>query len=34
MDHLAIRTNGLEPLRPWREALIAFLKELSVQQKD
>lgn len=34
MDHLAIRTNGLEPLRPWREALIAFLKELSVLQKD
>lgn len=34
MDHLAIRTNGLQPLRPWREALIAFLNELSVQQKD
>ncbi|WP_339257589.1 dTDP-4-dehydrorhamnose reductase [Paenibacillus sp. FSL R5-0713] len=34
MDHLAIRTNGLQPLRHWREALIAFLNELSVQQKD
>ncbi|MEK4665387.1 dTDP-4-dehydrorhamnose reductase [Priestia sp. FSL H7-0729] len=34
MDQLAIRTNGMEPLRHWREALIAFLKELSVQQKD
>ncbi|WP_339167379.1 dTDP-4-dehydrorhamnose reductase [Paenibacillus sp. FSL R5-0341] len=34
MDHLAIRTNGLKPLRPWREALIAFLNELSVQKTD
>ncbi|PQP84641.1 dTDP-4-dehydrorhamnose reductase [Paenibacillus sp. PCH8] len=32
MDQLAIRTNGLKPMRPWREALIAFLNELSVKQ--
>lgn len=29
MDHLAIRTNGFNDLRPWREALKDFLKELS-----
>ncbi|MGC5774315.1 dTDP-4-dehydrorhamnose reductase [Paenibacillus pabuli] len=34
MDHLAIRTNGLKPMRTWREALIAFLNELSVQQSE
>ncbi|MDK8194426.1 dTDP-4-dehydrorhamnose reductase [Paenibacillus sp. UMB7766-LJ446] len=34
MDHLAIRTNGLQPMRAWREALIAFLNELSVEQAD
>jgi dTDP-4-dehydrorhamnose reductase len=34
MDHLAIRTNGLPPMRDWREALIAFLNELSVQQAE
>lgn len=28
MDHAAIRQNGLTDLRPWREALRAFLKEL------
>jgi dTDP-4-dehydrorhamnose reductase len=27
MEHLAIRTNGFEDLRPWREGLKAFLKE-------
>ncbi|AWX58567.1 dTDP-4-dehydrorhamnose reductase [Brevibacillus brevis] len=26
-DHMAIRLNGFEPLRPWREALREFLKE-------
>lgn len=34
MDHLAIRTNGLQPMRAWRGALIAFLNELSVEQAD
>lgn len=34
MDHLAIRTNGLPPMRAWREALIAFLNELSIQQAE
>ncbi|NEW07095.1 dTDP-4-dehydrorhamnose reductase [Paenibacillus sp. SYP-B3998] len=29
MEHLAIRANGFEDLRPWREGLRAFLKELS-----
>ncbi|TXK76904.1 dTDP-4-dehydrorhamnose reductase [Paenibacillus sp. N3.4] len=28
MEHGAIRANGLEDLRPWREGLKAFLKEL------
>lgn len=28
MDHSAIRQNGFKDLRPWREALRAFLKEL------
>lgn len=28
MEHLSIRTNGLQDLRPWREGLKAFLKEL------
>ncbi|WP_342552991.1 dTDP-4-dehydrorhamnose reductase [Paenibacillus sp. FSL R7-0652] len=28
MDHLGIRMNGLQSMRPWREALIAFLHEL------
>jgi len=28
MDHAAIRQNGFTDLRPWREALRAFLKEL------
>lgn len=27
MDHLSIRTNGLQDLRPWREGLKAFLQE-------
>ncbi|MGQ7884808.1 dTDP-4-dehydrorhamnose reductase [Paenibacillus sp. WC2504] len=30
MDHMAIRTNGFEDLRPWREGLQAFLEELGV----
>jgi len=29
MDHSAIRQNGLTDLRPWREGLQAFLKELN-----
>lgn len=29
MEHLAIRTNGLKDLRPWREGLRAFLAELA-----
>ncbi|GJM73214.1 NAD(P)-dependent oxidoreductase [Paenibacillus macerans] len=32
MDHLAIRTNGLSDLRPWREGLLEFLKEINVGQ--
>lgn len=28
MDHLSIRTNGLQDLRPWREGLRAFLEEI------
>ncbi len=28
MEHLSIRTNGLQDLRPWREGLKAFLAEL------
>jgi dTDP-4-dehydrorhamnose reductase len=28
MDHMAIRTNGLQDLRPWREGLQAFLIEM------
>lgn len=28
MDHLSIRTNGLTDLRPWREGLVCFLKQL------
>ena len=28
MEHEAIRLNGFEDLRPWREGLKAFLKEL------
>lgn len=33
MDHLAIRTNGLQDLRPWREGLRAFLIELKASQE-
>ncbi|WP_163882588.1 dTDP-4-dehydrorhamnose reductase [Paenibacillus favisporus] len=28
MEHLSIRTNGLTDLRPWREGLIDFLKQI------
>ncbi|MGN7169711.1 dTDP-4-dehydrorhamnose reductase [Paenibacillus cellulositrophicus] len=28
MEHLSIRTNGLTDLRPWREGLIDFLKQV------
>ena len=28
MDHLSIRTNGLTDLRPWREGLVDFLKQI------
>ncbi|PYE50590.1 dTDP-4-dehydrorhamnose reductase [Paenibacillus barcinonensis] len=31
MDHQGIRINGLRPMRHWREALIAYLKELKVE---
>ncbi|MEY8739714.1 dTDP-4-dehydrorhamnose reductase [Bacillales bacterium AN1005] len=34
MDHLALRTNRLPLLRPWREALVAFLQELKDVQKN
>ncbi|TFE29096.1 dTDP-4-dehydrorhamnose reductase [Cohnella luojiensis] len=30
LDHSAIRQNGLQDLRPWREGLRAFLKEMSI----
>ncbi|WP_339817765.1 dTDP-4-dehydrorhamnose reductase [Paenibacillus sp. FSL R7-0216] len=33
MDHLSIRTNGFQDLRPWREALKAFIKELKASQE-
>ncbi|MCH1642344.1 dTDP-4-dehydrorhamnose reductase [Paenibacillus timonensis] len=33
MDHLAIRTNGLKDLRPWREGLRAFLEELKASRE-
>ncbi len=33
MDHLAIRTNRLKDLRPWREGLQEFLKELKASQE-
>ncbi|MNM65422.1 dTDP-4-dehydrorhamnose reductase [compost metagenome] len=32
LDHLAIRVEGLEDLRPWREGLKAFLLELKASQ--
>lgn len=32
MDHLSIRTNEFQDLRPWREALRAFLIELKANQ--
>lgn len=32
IDHLSIRTNGFQDLRPWREALRAFLIELKANQ--
>lgn len=28
IDHLSIRTNGLTDLRPWREGLVDFLKQI------
>ncbi|MGQ8873656.1 dTDP-4-dehydrorhamnose reductase [Paenibacillus sp. TSA_86.1] len=31
MDHMGIRTNRLQAMRPWREALIAFLHELDTE---
>lgn len=33
MDHLAIRTNGLQDLRPWREGLGEFLRQLKNNQE-
>ncbi|MGP0587922.1 dTDP-4-dehydrorhamnose reductase [Paenibacillus timonensis] len=33
MDHLSIRTNGFQDLRPWREALKAFITELKASQE-
>nr|WP_154959314.1 dTDP-4-dehydrorhamnose reductase [Paenibacillus xylanexedens] len=32
MDHMGIRTNGLQAMRPWRKALVAFLHELDTGQ--
>lgn len=32
MDHSAFRQNGLEDLRPWREALKPFLQELQTMK--
>lgn len=32
MEHLSIRTNGLNDLRPWREGLRDFLKEIHIEQ--
>ncbi|PZT51947.1 dTDP-4-dehydrorhamnose reductase [Paenibacillus silvae] len=34
MDHLGIRINGLQPMRHWKEALIAFLHELKMDQSN
>ncbi|NOV00265.1 dTDP-4-dehydrorhamnose reductase [Paenibacillus planticolens] len=34
MEHLSIRTNGFEDLRPWREGLKAFLMELGVGHEN
>ncbi|SEB28296.1 dTDP-4-dehydrorhamnose reductase [Paenibacillus sp. 276b] len=31
MEHLSIRTNGLKDLRPWREGLLDFLKEIHIE---
>ncbi|MCM3208236.1 dTDP-4-dehydrorhamnose reductase [Paenibacillus illinoisensis] len=31
MEHLSIRTNGLNDLRPWREGLRDFLKEINIE---
>ena len=30
LEHMAIRTNGFEDMRPWRERLREFLKEYGV----
>ncbi|MEO2207440.1 dTDP-4-dehydrorhamnose reductase [Paenibacillus pabuli] len=32
MEHLSIRTNGLNDLRPWREGLRDFLKEIHIEK--
>ncbi|MFC9711223.1 dTDP-4-dehydrorhamnose reductase [Paenibacillus sp. NPDC056933] len=32
MEHLSIRTNRLKDLRPWREGLRDFLKEIHIEQ--
>ncbi|WP_027415575.1 dTDP-4-dehydrorhamnose reductase [Aneurinibacillus terranovensis] len=32
-DHMSIRLNGMQLLRPWREALQDFLKELNVEKR-
>ncbi|MDU0203706.1 dTDP-4-dehydrorhamnose reductase [Paenibacillus sp. MAH-36] len=34
MEHFAIRANGFEDLRPWREGLRAFLKELKENRNE
>ncbi|MNM87679.1 dTDP-4-dehydrorhamnose reductase [compost metagenome] len=34
MEHLSIRTNGFEDIRPWQEALRDFLKELQVAESN
>lgn len=32
LEHISIRTNGLNDLRPWREGLRDFIKELSISK--
>lgn len=34
MEHMSIRTNGLQDLRPWREALQAFLREMAESRSE
>jgi len=34
MEHLSIRTNGFQDIRPWREGLHAFIKELQSSDNE